>query len=318
MKAKKQNSKNFSAFSIVILVLLLIYTFTLFIALFWGIGTSLKSEDDFLMSKNILGFPSLDKNDPFNSRATFFTLSNYVEVIKGFTFPVSSAYLFNGQNIMRYETVNIATMFTNTLLYAGVLCVIRAFMPALVAYLCTKFNYKFNAVFIAGSLFVMTLPTVAIDPSQLALQQKLGLYDTLIGHYIQNLDYTGMYFIVFLGYFKNIPNTYSEAAEIDGASQFTILTKIILPISIKVISTVMLIQFVNLWNNYQTPILYLPTHPTLAYGVYYLVYSQGDRSLATTPHMVAGCMMLMIPILTIFIIFKERVMGNMTVGGVKE
>ena len=284
----------------------------------WGIETSLKSEDDFLMSKNILGFPSLNKDDPFNSRGTFFNLSNYAEVVKGFEFPVTSAYWYQGKNIMRYKTVNIPIMLVNTIIYAGGLALIRAFIPALVGYVCAKFDFKFNKVLITYALVTMTLPVIGTEPSILALQQKIGLYDTFFGHFLQNLGYGGMYFFIYISFFKGMSNSYNEAAEIDGASQFTILFKIVLPLTMNIVGTVMLLQFVHFWNSYQAPIMYLPTNPTLAYGLYYLVYNQGDRSLATTPHMLAGCMMLMLPTLVLFIIFRDKLVGNLSLGGSKE
>ena len=104
----------------------------------------------------------------------------------------------------------------------------------------------------------------------------------------------------------------------DGASQLRIMTSIILPLSVKIISTVWLILFVQLWNDYQTPMLYLPTLPTLAYGVYYVTEIDHSGDLTQTPIKVAGCMLLALPILVIFIFLKDKLMGNVSMGGVKE
>ena len=126
-----------------------------------------------------------------------------------------------------------------------------------------------------------------------------------------------MYFFVYHAFFKGVPDAFREAAEIDGASDFTIMVRIFFPLAVKIILTVFLIQFVALWNDYQTPLLYLPTHPTLAYGVFYLSYFQ-LHEWYHTPIRMAGCIMLVIPILIIFIAFKNKLMGDISLGGIKE
>ena len=162
----------------------------------------------------------------------------------------------------------------------------------------------------------MTIPTVGIYPSEITLLRNLGLYDTMIGIYIQKFSCYGMYFFVFHAFFESIPDTYSEAAEIDGASQFTIMVRIMMPLAVKMIGTVMLIQFIHLWNDYQTAYLYLPSYPTLAYGVWYVNF-QGGGELGRTPVRVASCMTLAIPVLIIFSFFKDKIMGNVSMGGIK-
>ena len=115
-----------------------------------------------------------------------------------------------------------------------------------------------------------------------------------------------------------MPDTYAEAAEIDGASRYKVLCSIVIPLSIKIISTVWLLQFVHFWNDYQTPLLYMPTKPTLAYGIYYLCHETARGQLANVPTKAAGCMILAIPLICLFIAFKEKLMGNISMGGIKE
>ena len=92
-----------------------------------------------------------------------------------------------------------------------------------------------------------------------------------------------------------------------------------MPMAAKIIFTVFLIQFVTYWNDFQTPMLYLPTHPTLALGVFDLTKSGStiSRSLQNEPMRLAATMMLAIPIAVFFAIFKDRLMGNITFGGIK-
>ena len=126
-------------------------------------------------------------------------------------------------------------------------------------------------------------------------------------------DFTGERFV-------NAPDAVWEAAEMDGASQGMIFLRIILPLSFKMLGTIVLLNFVQLWNDYQTVLLFLPTHHTLTCAVYASVggSTSGGGTLSELPIRVAGCMVLAIPMLIIFIILKNKLMGNVSLGGLKE
>ena len=144
----------------------------------------------------------------------------------------------------------------------------------------------------------------------------LGIYDTFFGYLLQKATFGGMYFFVFSAFYESMPDSFSEAAEIDGASYFNILITIIIPLSMKMISTVLLIQFIHGWNDYQTAYLYMPSHPTIAYAVWFLTTNNaiGNGSMVIR---VAAAMALTTPILLAFIILKDKLMGNLTMGGLK-
>ena len=83
----------------------------------------------------------------------------------------------------------------------------------------------------------------------------------------------------------------------------------------------MLLSFITLWNDYQTPLLYYPNKPTLAYAVYSMANTGGaSATIATTglPQKVAGCMILAIPLVALFIGCRNIILGNLSMGGLKE
>ena len=131
-----------------------------------------------------------------------------------------------------------------------------------------------------------------------------------------------MYFFVYLAFYKGFSDTYAEAAEIDGASQLDVLFRIVIPLSMKTIGSVLLIQVINLWNDYQVPLLYLPTHPTIAYATY--LFTDATKAIGLTGEFrgriyyeVSACMMLALPILVIYIAFNKKLMGDISMGGIK-
>ena len=122
---------------------------------------------------------------------------------------------------------------------------------------------------------------------------------------------------VFKASFKGVPQSYYEAAEIDGANEFRIMCRIAFPMIVNTFWTVFLIHAITFWNDYQTIVLYLPSWPTLSYGLFKLSTSV-IQGLNTVPMRMAGCMFLVIPVLIIYMIFNRRLLGNVSMGGVKE
>ena len=90
-----------------------------------------------------------------------------------------------------------------------------------------------------------------------------------------------------------------------------------IPMVLPTCSTIFLIFFIQDWNDYQTALIYMPSHPTLAYGVYSMSMSN-KNGLSSEPMRLASCVIMATPILVLFIAFRNKIMGNVTMGGVKE
>lgn len=313
MKIKKEKSVINKIVIIFICVLLAIYALTIISTLAWGLLTSLKSKADFLYAANKLGIPSLEL-----SKDEFFKLKNYITILEQFEFSEEVRYLSNGKTIIHRADVNLIGLFFNTIIYAVVGAAIYATVTCIMGYMCCKYRFFLSKIIYAFCLFMMSFHVIGASASELSMMRALNIYDTWFGHFIQKFNFTGMYFFVFFAFFQGVPDSYTEAAEIDGASQFKILTNIIIPLASKTLGTVMLMYFITLWNDYQTPLLYFPTHPTLAYGVYYMVYQNPTGPLSFVPIKVAGCMVLAVPIFVLFICLKDKLMGNVSMGGLKE
>ena len=170
----------------------------------------------------------------------------------------------------------------------------------------------------------MILPIIGAGPSMLAFLRSIYLYDTLLGVWLQKFNFLGLYFLTFSATFKAIPKDFSEAASIDGASEMRIFVSIIIPLVKNIFFTVMLIHFVEIWNDYQVSLLYIPSYPTLAMGVQQITSHNvalgpnGEYPFNEPPLRLMTSMFLIIPILVLFIIFRNKLMGNLSMGGVKE
>ena len=134
---------------------------------------------------------------------------------------------------------------------------------------------------------------------------------------LQKMSFTGTYFLVYFAMVKGVDKSFSEAAYIDGAGEFTVLFIIYFPLLINTYFTVVLLLFVGFWNDYNTPMLYIPSYPTLSYSVKWLQTNADPARFANTNLKMCVALIVVIPILTLFIIFRDKLTGNLTVGGVK-
>lgn len=311
-----KSSKTFNRILIgVICAILILYVFSICVPLVWGLLTSLKSHVDFSLKGNVLGLPDGELS------AAELRLDNYKTIIEKFVFTKRVPY-FIGDTLVVHESVStLWSCILNTVFYSLIACALLAVVPAVVAYVCAKYKFAFTKFLYGYVVVTMIIPLVGTYASEITMLRSLGIYDTTIGFILQKLSFSGMYFLVFHAFFSGVPDAYAEAAEIDGASQLTILVRIIMPLASKMILSVMLIQFVTYWNDYQMAILYMPTHPTVAYGIYHMTLESASGEFASyakkTPVKIAGAMILAIPIVILYAILKEKLMGNMSMGGIK-
>ena len=294
----KRRKKKMSLMNIILLILLLIYAFSLIGMIAWGLISSLRDAWDF-------------DDFPTKLPGSFSELifDNYETAIKGFSTKVETE---NG-----YETVSFLEMIVNTLLYAGGSALMVTIMPCITAYIATNFKFKILNIYYIIVVVCMALPIIGSSASELQMAQALGIYNTIWGMWLMKGYFIGMYFLVFYASFKSLPRGFTEAAEIDGAGNFTIMTKVVLPLVRTTFTTIFLIQFINFWNDYQTPNLFLRKVPTLAVGLFRFM-GETNIMYSNPPTQMAGSMILLIPILLIYILLQKRLIGSVTMGGLKE
>lgn len=296
-KIKRKNGaikEGFSPLTIVMAVILGLYCLVLAIWLVWALLTSFKNPNDFLGNKYGLPNP--------------WYFDNFAYVI----------YEYKVEKLIDGVSTVISTgdMILNSILYSVGSAFVATLVPCITAYLCARYKYKFSKIIYSVVLVCMVIPIVGSQASELQIVIKMGIYDHMFGMWILKSGFLGLYFLVFHEVFLSIPNAYGEAAEIDGASDFCIMTKISLPLAKNTFFTVLLIMFVTYWNDFQTPMLYLPTHPTISEALYW-IKSSSFNYFAKMPVKMAAPMMFLIPVLVIFLCFHKRLLGNLTVGGVK-
>ncbi len=307
MAKHKRKKRVVTPFAIIISVFLALYVLILITVLGWTLMTTTKTivEYEFMdVGGDRMGNKLwLNKMKP--------TFENYILAYKHFVVTVDATR--PGEYDIDY---NIISQFMNSLLYS-VGCAAASTVAALImGYATARFHYRFSTVIYAFVLMTMALPIIGSLPSEIATAQALNFYDTFPGIFIMRFTFLQTYYLVFFAQFKMIPQDYTEAAKIDGANPFSIMVKIIFPLAAGTISTVFVLNFITLWNDFQVPMVYLPSHPVAAYGMY-LFQNTAIPEIAHTPTRLAGICLMAFPIVIFYAIFNKKLNVNLSIGGIK-
>ena len=296
-KLKKLN-RNPIAFTIISTVILTVYSLVIILPLIWAFYSSFKSELDF--GFNPLGLPKeIFGGWQFeNYAAAFRVLYIAVDTPDGGT---------------RY--VMFAEMFLNTVIYAAGCTVVATYSHVIVSYIVSRYSFGFGKFIYRLVIVVMALPIVGSMPSEVQMTRALGLYDNLIGVCILKGGFATMNFLILYASFKAIPSDYSEAASLDGAGHFRILGSIMLPMVKNSLIAIALLSAINYWNDYTTVGVFLPTHPTVTFGLYRFQYSFQPESII--PVIIAASLISCLPVLALFLVFRNKILGAVMMGGLK-
>ncbi len=287
----KKKSK-VSAYSIVVGSLLTVYTLAIILMFLWAVSASLKTSEGY-------GINPIWFNGEFN-------FNNYVVAfLNGFDKIVDGV-----------RHVFIEEMFLNSIIYSagGALC--QAFCTSVVAYLIAKYDCRFSRFMHNVIIITMILPIVGALPSQIQIMDFLHLRNSFFGSFVMHYGFTNVYYMIFYAAYKKLPWSYAESALIDGANHYQIFYKIMMPLTSSLFGTTFILFFITFWNDYQTPMLFLEKSPVLAWGLYEFFHSY-DNVLASGTVKIAGGIVVLIPLVILFLIFRNKLMGNMTEGGIK-
>ncbi len=292
IKVKNRKYIKMDAFTIVLYALVTIYCLSMLYVLFFGLVNSLKDATDYEWN-NPFAFPNSEFGWKFG---------NYAKVFKDF-----NVFTVGGKQVY------IPSMFLNSLLYAGLMSLFCMATQVITAYAVAKYDFKGKRLIYGVAIVVMLLPIIGSLASEVQIANFFGFRNNLIGVCIMKCKYPGIYFLVFYATFKSLPWTFAEAAQIDGAGHFRTFIQIMLPLIRSTLFAVFILLFIEHWNDYYTPMVFLPEKPTMSYGLFIF---QTDNK-ASTPIQLAACILACVPILIVFAAFKDKIMSNVTMGGIK-
>ncbi len=243
---------------------------------------------------------------------------NTMKTLKG-AFYIPAKFYFSNYakafTAMEDNGVNFLGMLVNSMWFVGIATVMSVFWHAITAYIFAKFQFKGRNFIYACAIFSMTVPIVGTSGATYRLIDALGIYDTGPLYLIVTMcGGFGSTFIMMYGIFKNISWSYAEAVYIDGGGNNTVFFKIMFPQALPALMAMAVNSAIGLWNNYQTPLMYMPSTPTVASGLYKISLYMTDNG---RPLYYAGLIISIIPILVLYGFMSGSMMKNLSIGGLK-
>lgn len=205
---------------------------------------------------------------------------------------------------------------SNTLVLCVGSVVGTVFSCSLAAYAFAKLKWFGRDALFAVLICTMLLPWHVTMIPRFLLLREVGLYNTLGALIVPT--FLGDAFSIFLlrQFFRTIPEEVSEAARIDGLSEWGIFWRIILPMSTPALVTVGLFQFVATWNDFSGPLLFLSDKEKfpLAYGLEQFVSSYADQ----THLLLAAATLFTLPIVALFFFAQKTFLRGIATTGLKD
>ena len=212
-------------------------------------------------------------------------------------------------------TVPFARFFLNSVIVTVAGAAVKVILAILTAYALVFVRFPFKRViFVLVLVALMVPPQVAILPNYI-LVAGLGGQNTYWGIILPGL---GTAFGTFLlrQHFMTLPGSILESAEMDGAGHWRRLWRIVVPISVPTVATVALVTIVTEWNEYIWPLVIVddPAMMTLPVGLTLLQNSESGP--AGWGIMMAGAVLVLVPILIIFAALQRYIVAGLTQGSV--
>lgn len=277
-----KQSKGEKTVLLIVFIVFLIYAFSLLFPFVWSFINSLKTSMEFFDVNNAWKLPAKPSFD------------NYLVVFKE-----------SGMGGMFLRSIYLTV--TGSLL--------SVLMSASAAYVVSKYRFRGRNLIYTIAISVMIIPSVGSLSATFRLLTNIGLYNNIILYPIMYAGAFGFGFLLLYGFFQSIPWAYAEAAFMDGASDFQVFFKVMLPQAKPALISLAIIQGINIWNDFFGPFMFLPEQQTLAVGLQDLVNKM--QYSAEWPTLFAAMIISVIPIIVVFVFFQKTIMENTVAGGLK-
>lgn len=213
-----------------------------------------------------------------------------------------------------FELLPFGTYFYNTSKIAVLITVGQLFTSSLAGYAFARLRFPGRDYIFLAYIATMMIPfQVTLIPNYI-LMRYLGLINTHEALILPGI-FTAFGTFLFRQFFLTIPHELEEAAEIDGASYFQRYWQIIVPLAKPAFATLGVITFMNSWNAFLGPLIYLHTQTklTLTVGLAFFMDQYGTY----WPEFMAGTTLSLIPIIVAFLFAQRYFIEGITLSGIK-
>lgn len=205
-------------------------------------------------------------------------------------------------------------MTANSLWYSFGGTIMTLFSSAMCAYVVAKYKFFGKTFIYTLSIIVLIIPVYGALPAKYSLLYDMHMLDSPL-YLISMASAFGFNFLIIYSFFSMISWEYAESAFIDGANDYTVFFRIMLPLAFPSMTAIGIMSFVGLWNDYEAPLIFLREMPTLASGMWW--YQKSMIRESNMPVYFAGALLSLVPVLIIYGVFQNTIMQNVYTGGLK-
>ena len=264
-------------------VLLGLWALIVLFPFYWMLLTSIKSYSAY----NAEYIPSFFTSSP--------TLQNYVDA---------------------FTTVNLARYFTNTVVFTLATTAIMMVVIIFAAYAFARLDFPGRDLVFGLFLSLMMIPAELVVITNFVTITNWGMRNTFWGLILPSV--TSVFYIYLLKEnFEQIPEELYKAAKVDGTSDLKYLFKVMLPISQPTVVTIVILKVIECWNSYVWPRLITDdeTRFLVSNGIQEIRENGFGRE--NIPAMMAAVVVISVPLIVLFLIFRKKIMAGVSRGGTK-
>lgn len=214
-----------------------------------------------------------------------------------------------------FEKGNFGTYFLNSTFVTVTATILTLLINTMAGYALSKYRFKGDTFLLIGFISTLMIPLEVIMTPIFTVISKLGLYNSLWGIIIPPAATpTGVFLI--RQYLLTVPDELIEAARIDGAGEWKIFWKLIVPIAKPVISVLAIFSFMWRWDDFIWPLVVIsdPTKYTVQLALSNFI---GEFNV-DWGSLLAMSVVTMIPVLVVFLIFQKQFIQGMATSGMKD
>jgi multiple sugar transport system permease protein len=203
-----------------------------------------------------------------------------------------------------FRTEGFARFLTNSIVVAGIVVIGNIVAASAAGYALAKFDFAGRRIAFGAVMAALMVPLSTVFVTQFVITVDLGLADTLTGIALPGVALPLSVFIM-RQYAMSVPDELLEAARIDGAGEFRIFFRIFLPLAGPAVATITIMSFLFSWNNFIWPLIVAQSMSSYTLPVGLAATSQAAAHVTDYGLMLAGAIVVMLPILVLFLCLQR-------------
>ena len=215
-----------------------------------------------------------------------------------------------------FSAVPLARYFLNTLIFTVVTTCLMLVVITLAAFAFARLNFRGKRLAFTLLLSLMMIPNELVIITNFVTITDLNLRNTFMGLILPSV--TSVFYIYLLKEnFAQVPDELYYAAKVDGTSDFKYLTRVLIPICSSTLVTIIILKVIECWNSYVWPRLITDDENLFLVSNGIQAIRENGFGRENIPAMMAAVVVISVPLIALFLVFRKKIMEGVSRGGLK-